>query len=804
MDKSRPKAREKHVTTGGSGVHRRGEGQGGGPVGSGNGPGFPGGSGSGSGGGGKRSGGGLSLPGIIVLLIIILGGGGGLGSSLLGGLSGSDSGSGSGSGSDSNSQSYYNMISSQDSSPGSSGGSGWTDDSSNVGKLNKEVAKEARERYTTIQGDGSDVVTLMVYMCGTDLESRSGMATNDISEMAAASLGKNVNLILYTGGCKRWRNQVVSNKNNQIYQVTGGGLKLLNKNMGNGSMTDPATLTEFIKYCSKNFPANRNELIFWDHGGGSLTGYGYDEKHPGSGSMTLAGIDTALKNANMKFDFIGFDTCLMATVENAQMLSKYGDYMIASEETEPGVGWYYTNWLNNLAADTSRPTLDIGKDIIDDFVTVCNKKCRGQQTTLSIVDLAEFQETVPSAFTAFAKDTRTKIQKKDYKIVSTARGKTREFSPSSGIDQIDLIHFALNMGTKEGKALASSLKKAIKYNRTSANMTNAYGISAYFPYKRTSNVDKAVKTYHAIGMDDEYSQCIREFASMEVGGQLASGGTGSPLISLFGNLESGSSSQSSADIAQLLNAFLGNQSGITGLSGSNSDFFTGKSLDLNDMADYIAENQFDTKNILWKNNSSGQQVISMPEDQWDLITKLDYNMFYDDGEGYVDLGLDNVYEFDEEGNLIGPSDRTWISINGQPVAYYHLDTTEDGNNYTITGKVPAKLNGERVDLILVFDQDNPKGYVAGARPDYDEDETETESRGLIDLKKGDKLDFLCDYYDYKGNYQDSYMLGQQLLVPGSMDQLVISNTDVGDGPVISMYRFTDIYHQNYWTERIVQ
>ena len=37
-----------------------------------------------------------------------------------------------------------------------------------------------------------------------------------------------------------------------------------------------------------------------------------------------------------------------------------------------------------------------------------------------------------------------------------------------------------------------------------------------------------------------------------------------------------------------------------------------------------------------------------------------------------------------------------------------------------------------------------------------------------------------------------------------MDQLVISNTDVGDGPVISMYRFTDIYQQNYWTERIDQ
>ncbi len=792
MDKNRPRGREKHVTSGGAGVHRRGEGQGGGPVGSGKGPGI---GGSGGGSGGRRSGGGLSLPGIIVLLVVLLGGGGGLGSSLLGGLGGgTQSGTGSGS------QSYYDMISES----GSSSSSGWSDGKANTGSLNTSVSQKAREKYTTIKGDGSDVVTLMVYMCGTDLESRSGMATNDLSEMLNATIGNNVNLIVYTGGCKSWRNKVVSSKNNQIYQVVNGGLRCLEKNMGNGAMTDPDTLTTFIKYCRKNFPANRNELIFWDHGGGSLTGYGYDEKHPASGSMTLSGINTALKNADMTFDFIGFDTCLMATIENAQMLSKYADYMIASEETEPGVGWYYTNWLSNLSADTSRSTLDIGKDIVDDFVTVCNQKCRGQQTTLSVVDLAELQETVPENFTAFAKDTRDKIKNKNYKTVSTARGKAREFSPSSGLDQIDLVHFAKNMGTQEGKNLASSLLGAIKYNRTSSNMTNAYGISAYFPYKRSSNVDKAVKTYSAIGIDDEYSQCIREFASMEVGGQVASGGTGSPLISLFGNLESGSSSQSSADITQLLNAFLGSQSGITGLSGSNTDFFTGRSLDMEEMADYIADNQFDTANLFWEKNSSGKQVISMDEDQWDLITMLDYNLYYDDGEGYVDLGLDNVFEFDDQGNLLGDVDKTWISINNQPVAYYHLDTVEDGDNYTITGKVPAKLNGERVNLILVFDQDHPEGYVAGARPDYDESKTETESRGLIELKKGDKIDFLCDFYGYDGTYQDNYMLGEELTVPSSMEELTISNTRVGEKDVIAMYRFTDIYQQNYWSEIIPQ
>ena len=33
------------------------------------------------------------------------------------------------------------------------------------------------------------------------------------------------------------------------------------------------------------------------------------------------------------------------------------------------------------------------------------------------------------------------------------------------------------------------------------------------------------------------------------------------------------------------------------------------------------------------------------------------NMFYDDGEGYIDLGLDNIYSFDN-GNLVADTERT--------------------------------------------------------------------------------------------------------------------------------------------------
>jgi hypothetical protein len=212
-------------------------------------------------------------------------------------------------------------------------------------------------------------------------------------------------------------------------------------------MTDPNNLASFIQWCDKNFPADRNQLIFWDHGGGSLSGYGYDEKYASSGSMDLAEIDKALKKGGVTFDFIGFDACLMATLETALTVGQYGDYLIASEETEPGVGWYYTDWLTKLSANTSMPTIEIGKNIVDDFVDVCAQKCRGQSTTLSVVDLAELEHTVPQQFKEYSASTVELIEDKEYQTVSSARSGSREFATSSKIDQVDLVHLAANMGT---------------------------------------------------------------------------------------------------------------------------------------------------------------------------------------------------------------------------------------------------------------------------------------------------------------------------------------------------------------------
>lgn len=102
---------------------------------------------------------------------------------------------------------------------GSSSAAENTDSSS----IDTSVASGARAKRTEIYGKGLDNVTIMVYMCGTDLESKSAMAAKDLMEMTRATLGGNVQILVYTGGCTKWNNNVVSSQYNQLYQVADGG-----------------------------------------------------------------------------------------------------------------------------------------------------------------------------------------------------------------------------------------------------------------------------------------------------------------------------------------------------------------------------------------------------------------------------------------------------------------------------------------------------------------------------------------------------------------------------------------------------
>ena len=720
---------------------------------------------------------------------------------------------------------------------GSYSSSGWIN-GNNCGSLNTSVLQGSRAKFTNLKGNGNDTVTIMVYMCGTDLESGSGMATSDLQEMASAPIGSNVNLLVYTGGCTGWKNNLMSNKTNQIFKIENGGRFItLNDNVGNLPMISADTLSSFIRFCGENYPADRNMLIFWDHGGGSITGYGYDQRYKSSGSMSLDGINKALANGGVKFDFVGFDACLMATEETAEVVSRYADYLIASEESEPGIGWYYTNWLTKLSKNTSASTLEIGKQIVDDFVDVCAQKCRGQDTTLSLVDLAEFSATVPQLLKNWA-DATTETIKTNYKAVSNARSSSKEFAADSHIDQVDLTCLACNINDSASQQLAKAVLSAVKYNRTSSTVKNAYGLSIFFPYRSSSAVRKAVSTYDAIGRDSSYSRCIQAYATYASSGQASSysNGYSSPLGSLLsgyggsgyssgygsgyssgysGYGSSASTGYSLSDIAGLLSGYGMSSGGSSGYSSSYSSVddiysllsqmmggrdlggFESGTLDQRSVAEYLSDNRFNASALVWTRGEDGRLQLVLPADQWELVDELKLSVFRDDGKGFIDLGLDLSGDyFNVNGALMGEYDKVWLAVNGWECAYYQLYTMTGDNGETFTrGYIPCLYNGQRAKLIVDVVNDEPS--VVGYVYDYVDGETDARAKTVTEYSSSDKVQLLADYYSYDNSYENTYRISDEFTVG---DGLELSYMYVEDPAEISAcYRFVDIYGQSYWT-----
>ncbi|MCR5229594.1 MAG: hypothetical protein K6D03_05670 [Solobacterium sp.] len=696
----------------------------------------------------------------------------------------------------------------------------------NTSAVNTSVVQQAREKYTKLKGNGQDTVTMMVYLCGTDLESNYGMATSDLNEMLYADLGRNVNIIVESGGTKKWQNSAMSTRQNQRWRLVNDGqnrgLQAL-ANLQSKPMTGASTLSDFIRYGAENYPADRYILILWDHGGGSIAGYAHDQLYP-NGSMTIDQVASALKDGGIKFDIIGFDACLMQTAETAVAVEPYADYLIASEETEPGTGWYYTNWLTALSGNTSIPTTELSKIIIDDFVTKSYQASSRDKTSLSIVDLAEFAAVVPAKLSAFAGEINNTIKSDDFKTVANARSVTKEFAQSNRIDQIDLVHFCKNIGTKSAKELADAVQSCVKYNRCN-NMTNAYGMSIYFPYKSTSAVSKAAKIYENIDMDENYTSAIRSFATLAGSGQVVSNNSSNSLFDILGGAGSAPSGSYSYDPTDILNLLLSGSSqpssgGYGGAYGNyygspqggySGSYYGNGGLDLSSLlggssgvdsaaldlfSALIGRNHVDSGQLVLS-EKDGKQVLRLGDDQWSMIENVELNVWFDDGAGYIDLGLDNIYSFDEDGDLVMEYDGLWNSINGHVVSYYMI-SQEDTDVFE--GFVPAELNGEKVNLIIRFEGDNP-GVVLGAQKIYEDG---IEAKGLIEIKDGDRIEFLCDYYTYDGDYQATYYLGEPLIVEDASDLKVgIYEIEPKENEkVLFGYRLTDAYNAYHWTPMI--
>lgn len=233
--------------------------------------------------------------------------------------------------------------------------------------------------------------TVMIYLCGSDLESYSSdygsygsQATNNLKEILAIkdSIPDDLNIIVETGGVARnnghsgWDNENIQESQPgltlddsvlQRWKIDKSGMHQVGENITYSHMSKESTFQSFMEWGLTDFPAEKTGVILWNHGG-AMEGCCFDEKAMSdfsSDALTPIELKTAMGkafekvNRSEKLEWIGYDACLMSVADIAYYNSEYFNYMVSSEETEPGGGWDYDNWLDNLCANVNISTVEL-------------------------------------------------------------------------------------------------------------------------------------------------------------------------------------------------------------------------------------------------------------------------------------------------------------------------------------------------------------------------------------------------------------------------------------------------------------
>ena len=421
------------------------------------------------------------------------------------------------------------------------------DEDEEEGEYSKAIAKRSQSKedsdptITLLSppeeaGNGPEkkAYTVMIYMVGSDLESKLGCATDDIDEIDSAALDfDSFNVVIFTGGSTRWVGGVPCNYNCVLDMSRKGADRIVAQTNGNANMGDPKTLSSFLNFCGENYPADHNALILWDHGGGPLWGCGSDELYD-SDSLLLDEMRAAMDASpfhggenGKKLDLIGFDACLMGSLECMTIWKDYADYYIGSEEVEPGDGWDYSflkalqgkseTTENALQGKTETP--GIAEAVIRSFESYyANKKSAtyNPDLTLSCVDLSRI-DRVNDALDALAVRMKEGVEGGEYPALVRDRAETKSFGisrNSSGdvqfyFDLVDIGDLAEHMEAyypEEAGALKASLADAV-VNEYS-NIEDAAGITLYYPHKNKGMFEQLNEFYKGVLSVKAYAEFL--------------------------------------------------------------------------------------------------------------------------------------------------------------------------------------------------------------------------------------------------------------------------------------------------------
>lgn len=313
--------------------------------------------------------------------------------------------------------------------------------------------------------------------------------------------------------------------------------------LGELNMGDSKTLSDFLTWAIQSYPADKYVLIMSDHGMGWPGGWS-DPSPAQRDKSTSAPLVSAMNDDIIylneleqaldraigatgieKFDLIGLDACLMSQMEVYAALAPYARYAVASEETEPGLGWAYSAFLSLLVYDPDVTTEALAANIVDSYINqdqrVVDDRARAeflaqnssgggwyvsrmsaqqlaaqleQNITLTAVNLEKLPVLV-EAVNSFVYHLQSVNQRAVAQARSYAQSYTSIFGSNVPPSFIDLGHFAAltakytgeSATRQQANSVLAAISEVVVAEKHGSSKPGSTGIAIYFPHSQLYN-----------------------------------------------------------------------------------------------------------------------------------------------------------------------------------------------------------------------------------------------------------------------------------------------------------------------------
>lgn len=596
------------------------------------------------------------------------------------------------------------------------------------------LINEARAREEA--QNAKDEWTIMLYLCGADLESEAGLASANLAEIAKVKLPENVNVLFATGGAQSWQTEGVDPNYIEYYLMSGQGeiKRLVQKKRV--SMGEPLTLGEFLAYGSANYPARRYGVILWDHGGG-VKGMAYDEIYQGD-NLSLPELDRAFRLGNAHYSFVGMDACLMANLETAFTMEPYADYLIASEESIPGQGWDYAALMGAIAQDPNIGEERLGRIICDSYYKKCEKNGREDIATLSVIDLSKVYELgkafdeMASEMTGMTEDIpRFKALRGGILRAENYGGNTDNEGYFNLVDIGDMILNAEDVLPQTGERALNALLDAVVYEVSGQARSHANGISTFYP------LDGDPEGMQSYAENAAYSKNYLRFLEASTRDWAMPGS--------FKGIDFGTKEVRGNALSIGNTAF-----DIT--TKTYVDKRGNYTLEISGGADYLQQVHF----TLFMMDEASKEFLYLGED--------DDFMVNEDGDVYQD-------------NFSG----MWPALNRELISLNIMEQNEEYNLYS----TPLLVNGEPVNMRSIFRFETEEYEILGLWP---RDENAGAARGGSDFAHGDLVQVLMYGIDMETLEDVEYITGEFAVDT----EVEIDEAGLPDGDYIYQFVYEDL------------